>query len=360
MTTDNSRLRADREQKALGGIRSCTHHGCFLCGAPGITVYHRLRDRIFSAPGEWSLKECPAKDCGLVWLDPMPTEEDILVAYQDYYTHRGEGAPKPPSLRRRMSRFWDRCYLFRKYCSGAGVVPAWVWLLGLYRSLQPMKKAALDFNAMYLPVKPGGRLLEVGSGGGDNLRALQDIGWVVEGVDFDPEAVEAARRKGLHVRQGLLEEQRYPDEFFDAVTMSHLVEHVHDPLHLLLESRRVLKPGGRIAVVTPNVASIGHRLFSAAWLPLDPPRHLHLFSPQALSSLADRAGFQKKRVFTTIREAGNVFIASRHIKHSQRYVWGSVQPRLLKKAAKGMALMEWAYLFFSPLAGEELVLVAEK
>jgi ubiquinone/menaquinone biosynthesis C-methylase UbiE len=223
-----------------------------------------------------------------------------------------------------------------------------------------MKKAALDFNAMYLPVKPRGRLLEVGSGGGDNLRALQNIGWVVEGVDFDPEAVETARRKGLHVRQGLLEEQQYPDEHFDAVTMSHLIEHVPDPLRLLLESRRVLSPGGRLVVVTPNVASIGHRLFSAAWLPLDPPRHLHLFSPRALSSLADRAGFQKRRVFTTIREAGNVFIASRNIKHSERYVWGSVQPRLLKKAAKGMAFMEWAYLVFSPLAGEELVLVAEK
>jgi 2-polyprenyl-3-methyl-5-hydroxy-6-metoxy-1,4-benzoquinol methylase len=223
-----------------------------------------------------------------------------------------------------------------------------------------MKKAALDFNAMYLPVKREGRLLEVGSGGGDNLRTLQDIGWVVEGVDFDPKAVETARRKGLHVRQGILEEQQYPDEYFDAVTMSHLVEHVHDPLQLLRECRRVLRPGGRLVVVTPNIASVGHRLFSAAWLPLDPPRHLHLFSPRALFSLADRAGFQNKRVFTTIREAGNVFMASRNIKRSGRYVWGSVQPRLLKKAAKGMAVMEWVYLVFSPLAGEELVLVAEK
>ena len=96
MITGKSKDSGDGEQATPGGIRTCSRERCFLCGRPGTVVYQRLCDRIFGAPGEWSLKKCPAKDCGLVWLDPMPTEEDILKAYQDYYTHRREGTTKPP------------------------------------------------------------------------------------------------------------------------------------------------------------------------------------------------------------------------------------------------------------------------
>lgn len=345
---------------SCNSIRTLPYEQCILCDSRGVTIYIGLTDCIFNAPGTWSIKKCPSKNCGLMWLDPMPLKEDILKAYQGYYTHRSCGTSRPLLPRKRLSNFLDSCYLLRKYGYGKRDYLTLKQCLGFYRSIQPFKSAALDLRIMYLKAKPAGRLLEIGSGSGDSLKALMEVGWVAEGVDFDPQAVQNAKTKGLQVRQGTVEEQKYSDNCFDAVTMSHLIEHVYDPLHLLNECRRILKPGGRMVIVTPNINSIGHKFFGSAWLHLDPPRHLHLFSPQALSSLMGKAGFQNYRLFTTIREANNVFIASKDIKFSGRYAWGGRQSFLMKKIAKIIGLLEWTFLTFSPLAGEEIVLLAEK
>jgi 2-polyprenyl-3-methyl-5-hydroxy-6-metoxy-1,4-benzoquinol methylase len=289
----------------------------------------------------------------------MPLEEDVLLAYQKYYTHDSAQADGRVSFRRRISGLLDRYYLSRKYGYDADG-HLWMKWAGAYRSFQPLRSARLDFSVMYLPSNAGARLLEVGCGGGETLRTLLDHGWLAEGVDFDPVAVAVAGRRGLQVRQGTLEEQHYPDASFDAITMSHLVEHVHDPVKLLAECGRILKPGGSIVVVTPNVSSLGHRFYRSAWRSLDLPRHLHLFTPRALRALAQSAGFGKSRMFTTVRESNNVFLGSRNIERTGRYIWGSAQPRLLKKTAKIMALMERVCIAFSGFVGEELVLIAER
>src|SRR5258708_36641931 len=98
---------------------------------------------------------------------------------------------------------------------------------------------------------------------------MRRLGGDAEGVDVDPLAVENARARGLPVRLGDLAAQRYPADHFDAIYMSHVIEHVHDPVALLSECRRVLKVGGRLVALTPNVESWGHRRFQRAWAPLD-------------------------------------------------------------------------------------------
>ena len=60
---------------------------CVVCGAPGEVLYAGLRDRLFSAPGEWNIKRCSNTSCGLLWLDPMPLETEVWKAYENYYTH---------------------------------------------------------------------------------------------------------------------------------------------------------------------------------------------------------------------------------------------------------------------------------
>jgi hypothetical protein len=67
------------------GFAACPH--CYLCGGVGRLVHAHLEDRLFGAPGAWNLKECSDKECGLVWLDPMPLLEDLPKAYTHYYTH---------------------------------------------------------------------------------------------------------------------------------------------------------------------------------------------------------------------------------------------------------------------------------
>jgi hypothetical protein len=67
------------------GIKVQDVPACYLCDAEGHILYTGLRDRLFGAPGEWNLQQCPNPTCGLIWLDPMPTEADLQKIYATYY-----------------------------------------------------------------------------------------------------------------------------------------------------------------------------------------------------------------------------------------------------------------------------------
>jgi 2-polyprenyl-3-methyl-5-hydroxy-6-metoxy-1,4-benzoquinol methylase len=236
----------------------------------------------------------------------------------------------------------------------------WGKMLGRLIYFHPGRRADLDFSVMYLPAQPNRRLLDVGCGDGRMLKLMQDLGWCVEGVDFDPVAVENGKNKGLKVRLGTLEDQIYPDNHFDVITMSHLIEHVCDPLRLLLECYRILKPGGRLVVVTPNSGSWGHRIFRESWLHLDPPRHLYIFSLPSLRNIITKAGFQRARLSTIIRDANGTFLASRSIRDTGKHKRSNSQPRSIRSWGRVMQFLEWAILKVRPGLGEEIALTAVK
>ena len=168
------------------------------------------------------------------------------------------------------------------------------------------------------------------------LAVLRDLGWDVEGVDFDPASVGLARSRGLKVHNGNLEDQHLPGASFDAVVMSHLVEHVPDPGRLFGECRRLLRPGGRLVMSTPNADSLAHSLYRASWVALDPPRHLHIFTPKSLCRLVEDAGFECVKWFTTIRAANFVFAASNAIRRTGRYGGAAAVGRVRNLSATAM------------------------
>lgn len=340
-------------------IRSSPCLDCFLCGTKGKQLYQGLRDHLFNVPGQWNLKQCPDPQCGIAWLDPMPVEDDIAKAYKNYFTHQ-ETTCINNTWRYRISRFVTEGYASLIYGYRNNSLSIFKKLLGLLVSLHPGYRADMDFSVMYLPARAGGHILDVGCGSGQMIEFMHDHDWNVEGLDFDPYAVENARRKGLEVNLGQLEAQNYPDDYFDAITMSHLIEHVYNPLRLLQECYRILKPGGHLVVVTPNIRSWGHKHFKASWLHLDPPRHLYIFTVTALRHLAEKEGFQKLRVTTSIRWANSLFMGSRSIKRTGIYILGSNQPLAVRLWALSMQLAEWVFLKLKPYIGEEIVLIGEK
>ena len=69
---------------ASGPIRGRSCPCCYLCCAPGVLLYSAMPDRVFGiVSGEWSVRQCPDHDCGLLWLDPMPVEEDVVKNVRD-------------------------------------------------------------------------------------------------------------------------------------------------------------------------------------------------------------------------------------------------------------------------------------
>lgn len=339
-------------------IRSVPLPNCCVCHAAGVELYKALHDRLFDAPGMWNLRLCPRSDCGLLWLDPMPVEDDLAKAYQTYFTHHR--ASSNASMHRRIVRFLSEGYLAVRYGYNDAEISLLQKCLGLTAYLAPLRRPRLDFQLMYLPVQPGGRLLEIGCGNGEMLQILRRAGWHAEGVDFDPVAINIARDAGLPVALGTVEAQRYDNDTFDAVTSSHTIEHVPHPARFLRECHRILKPCGRLAIVTPNSHSAGHRFFQQSWLHLDPPRHLHIFNPCSLHRLLVEAGFQNIRIRTTIRDADRLFAASQDIRRTGRHAWGSPQPFFTRIAGTGFQLLEHLLVTVGIQTGEEIAVIAEK
>ena len=97
-------------------------------------------------------------------------------------------------------------------------------------------------------------LLDVGCSSGAFLGNAVELGYRVEGVEPAPKAAATAQAAGLTVRQGLLQDVGYGDGQFDAVTLFEVIEHLKEPLDLLRECRRILRPGGILLIGTGNAA----------------------------------------------------------------------------------------------------------
>jgi 2-polyprenyl-3-methyl-5-hydroxy-6-metoxy-1,4-benzoquinol methylase len=340
-------------------IRSRPDPSCTVCGSLGVPLYVGLRDKLFEAPGTWSLNRCANGECGLVWLDPKPLEEDIGKAYEGYYTHQPEVEAILTPLQRAYRVVKD-CYIAFKYSYSCGLSAPYNVLLGTLMYFDPGRRADLDFSVFYLDSKPQGQLLDIGCGSGILLKGLQNLEWNVQGVDFDADAVRNARSKGLKVHLGHLAEQKFPDNSFDAVTMSHLIEHVSDPVALLRECKRILKPAGQLVIVTPNANSWGHRLYGANWRGLEPPRHIHIFTSRSLKNVLREAGFEQVFLSTTVRAANFYFIASHSLRRTGKHEMGSRPSRGSRFWGKAMQSFEWARLKLDREAGEEIAAIAQK
>ncbi len=334
-------------------ISSRPQPACFSCGAPGDPLYADLDDRLFGTSGSWSFRRCGNSTCGLLWLDPMPLEEDIHKAYASYYTHavpHSEGG-----LLRRLFNSAKRGYLANHYGYSAGAAER---LLGLLPWFYPGRPAELDFSVMWLKAGSRGRLLDVGAGSGWLVEHMNSLGWLAEGLDFDPQSVASAHARSLVFHQGGLPQQGFATASFDAITMSHCIEHVHDPLAWLVEVRRILKPGGRLALATPNNASFCHATFGESWFALDPPRHLHLFNRAAMATLMRRAGFTNFRIFTSIRDANGAFVASRAIRSVGKFNMLGSASMTNNLVGRGMQMIEALVKVARPDAGEDLVVLS--
>jgi methionine biosynthesis protein MetW len=316
-----------------------------------VPLYAELSDRLFSAPGVWQMKRCPQAGCGLLWLDPAPAEEDLGEVYRDYYTH-GEAPSGTGWMRTAYSS------LQRAYWSFRFGYPARARWLAPLAYLHPGRREEMDSAVMYLPAQSGAKLLDIGCGSGARLKLLRELGWRAEGIEIDPAAVKRCHEQGLPVRQGSLDEQRFPASTFDAVTMNHVIEHVAEPAPLLEEIRRVLVPAGKLVITTPNVGSWGHRRFKRGWVALDPPRHLRLFNRPTLRQLVERAGFDVQEVRTTIRGAAWVFLASHEIARHGRFSMMETTPRPARRWGRAMEFLEW--MKSDPDAGEQITLIARR
>jgi 2-polyprenyl-3-methyl-5-hydroxy-6-metoxy-1,4-benzoquinol methylase len=284
---------------------------CPVCASVERRLRHAaLTDLVYRrAPGRWQLFQCAR--CDAAYLDPRPTAATIGRAYAEFFTHPPAMVDDPsPSFSKRLKRALRNGYINGRLHThfkpatrlGSMVIPAF-----------PGKKREIDFSLRSLPPLAGPasrKLLDVGSGNGDFLKTASDIGWDALGVESDAIAASQAQSRGLRATSGRFEETELPERAFDVITLSHVIEHVHDPVGMLRKALRLLKPGGQIWIATPNLDGAGHARFGASWIGLDSPRHLVLFNRASLMDALARAGFIGSHRFLPGRSAAGHFLLS--------------------------------------------------
>jgi 2-polyprenyl-3-methyl-5-hydroxy-6-metoxy-1,4-benzoquinol methylase len=262
---------------------------CALCGS--LTFKGSLAFKPALECEGFSFVKC--RRCGLVQRNPQPDKNEIIARYSDLYGND---------------------YLSYELQNEAAFLKLQQLALedsGFLKLEKTLFSAAGKSNA-----KPS--VLDIGCATGALLDFLRGKGWRVTGVEISPCAIYAKNERNLDVRNIPLEENNFPDNSFDVILASHLIEHLNAPKTFLEETYRVLKNNGSIFITTPDISGFQSVIFRSRWRSaiFD---HLYLFSKRTLSKLLEAVGF----------------------KIESRYSWGGLAagaaPKPVKKAADFLA-----------------------
>ena len=268
-------------RSAAPEVRTCPM--CPACG--GIDVQIRFadcRDLLFAAPGEFRVAECAG--CGALFCDPQIRPDQ----FDTYYLASYYPAAEQIRARLRAKRFTR--WALRRFWGPAARDTA------VRRAARRIVSLFSIQLRMAPPVQGAGRLLEVGCSSGEKLFLLRDCGWQAEGIEPSSDAHAEAEKLGLPAQRCPLEDADLPNGAYDVIQLTHVLEHLIDPVGCLLKLRDALAPGGKILLTLPNGHGLGLRLFGRYWQGLDLPRHCVVYTPRALRALCSRVGLEVRQV----------------------------------------------------------------
>lgn len=255
---------------------------CPACQSPDLIPYLDVKDLRVTQEA-FHLLCC--SQCGLVITTPRPDVGEIGRYYEtdDYISHSATSRT-----------FMDRLYY-------------------TVRMIMVRRKKALIEKFVQ-----GRRLADVGAGSGFFAGYMQSKGWQVLAFEPNTGARAIAREQHqLDIREG---EAFFaiPLHSLDAVTMWHVLEHVHDPNAYLSQICKCLTDDGTVFIAVPNYRSLDARIYREFWAAWDVPRHLWHFSPESMSRLLSRHGCE------IIRQDKMPFDAFYVSLMSERYLGGGV------------------------------------
>lgn len=262
---------------------------CCLCDtSPGVPLGTGEDFEYRTSLDKFQAVRCPT--CGLVYLDPRPSETEFGRIYPPTY-HAFEFSEEEFGL----------VYKVRRRLEAKR-------LLGWCRGL-----------------RPDARIMDVGCGDGFHLRLLRDFGekgWRLEGVDADERAAAVAQKNGLTVHCGLIDELDLPQAEYDLAFVIQTIEHVADPPKLLRDIRELLRPGGKVVIVTDNTDTLDFRLFkSRHWGGYHFPRHWNLFNQSTIRKIAEPAGLQVDNLTTAVSPVNWVYSIRNYLTDKNAPAW---------------------------------------
>ena len=206
------------------------------------------------------------RQCGLIYVNPRLTGKSLEKIY------------KGSSIRSRWKKF---LYSKRKADS--------------FQNLDARFLRAEKLMYEVAKYKSGGRILDIGCNRGFLLATAVSWGWEAFGIEIVSWFPEVVSREfpmktfSLPLRKI---EPPFPDNYFNAITMIDIIEHLTNPLLDMKEIRRILSPDGFLLINTPDIGSAYARVLGKKWGSVNPQEHFFLFDRISLEKLAERAGFE--------------------------------------------------------------------
>jgi 2-polyprenyl-3-methyl-5-hydroxy-6-metoxy-1,4-benzoquinol methylase len=224
---------------------------CPVCGSASIKNVLQVKDHTVSKE-IFPIAEC--NDCTLRFTQDVPAAETIARYYQseDYISHTD---------------------------TSKGVINR-LYQVVRKRTLQKKRKLVQRVTGM-----GKGHLLDVGSGTGAFVAEMIMHGWYVSGLEPDEGARQVALKTFNAKLDGINQFYQLAPASFDAITMWHVLEHVHE-LHPYVEQlKKLLKEKGKLIIAVPNYTSKDATIYKENWAAYDVPRHLYHFSPKSMQAL---------------------------------------------------------------------------
>lgn len=234
---------------------------CPVCGSNQIADKFVVKDYTVSGE-EYMLQQC--SDCSFVFTQDIPSQEEIgpYYASQNYISHSN---------------------------TQKGLVN------NLYHKV---RKITLASKRKMIVAETGiakGSLLDVGCGTGAFLNEMKTAGWNITGLEPDETARKNAQELfGIQTKPSP-ELFSLPEGSYDAITMWHVLEHVHQLHEYVEQLKKLLKPGGKLLIAVPNYTSYDAGKYQRFWAAYDVPRHLYHFSPASMRVLMEKHGLRVAR-----------------------------------------------------------------
>ena len=231
---------------------------CPVCGSTDIKIILSTKD--YTVSGEnFSIAEC--SNCSLRFTQDVPDAVSISPYYksENYISHTNTS-----------KGFINRLY-------------------------QSVRKRTLKQKRRLIETATGvtkGNLLDVGSGTGAFAAAMKEAGWQVTGLEPDADARSVGKQSYNIELEDISNFYKLPANSYDAITMWHVLEHVHDLQGYIAKLKSLLKENGKLFIAVPNYMSKDAAIYREHWAAYDVPRHLYHFSPKAMQVLLEKHGLK--------------------------------------------------------------------
>ncbi len=239
-------------------VNKISYTSCPVCGSPSISKVISAKDHTVS--GE-SFEIFHCADCQLRFTQNVPSEDSIGAYYksENYISHTDIS-----------KGLVNRIYQIVR------------------RRANQNKRRLVE---KYIRVK-GGSLLDVGSGTGYFVSEMKKAGWMVTGLEPDSGARKVAEEINSIQLSPSVDLFKLSLNQYDAITLWHVLEHIHDLKNYIRKFKLLLKKNGKLFVAVPNYTSLDAEMYKEYWAAYDVPRHLYHFTPSSMKLLMEEAGLK--------------------------------------------------------------------